>query len=155
MPQKKKKTGPEAGSVGVQRTILSGCTRMDIRDFSPTLIFETRTHTGNFLPDLINTRAHARLFLFDGRDLITFLRRLVNHLAGPARRPPSSFLPSHKIKSFSNEHVLPGYARKSRRDISRAYHCQIISDILLIHSAIYNVWRIPDTVVKVDLEKLI
>jgi len=97
--KRSQKVRPEARSVRRTDVERPRDVHRRICDFSPILILETR-HAGNFLPDLINTRARAHAFLFDGRDLITFLCRLVNHLAEPARRPSSSFLPSHKIKSF-------------------------------------------------------
>lgn len=89
------------------------------RRLSTEINFRHDTQTENFPADLINTR--TALF-FDAKDLITFLRRLVNHPV-EATAATASFLPSHKIKSSKPvceeraKHVL---RRERRRHKSRS-----------------------------------
>lgn len=67
-------------------------TEINFRDGAPYV--HSPADGENFSADLINTRTGP---FFDATDLITFLRRLVNHLAEATEQPPRpSFLPSHR-----------------------------------------------------------
>lgn len=88
--------------------------------FASRLIFGTAYTSGDGPKGLLSTHLiNIRVPLFDAEDLITFLRRLVNH-RGPEGQARASFMRSHKIKFCSttdSEHVFHGLRNKETDDV--------------------------------------
>lgn len=112
--------------------------------------FRHDTPTGNFSADLINARTHL---FFDAEDLITFLHRLVNHLA-EASGATASFLPSHKIKSSKLERrewntcYAREKAQKLLETVSIGYSSRLRRSLLLSKQNRLSriIWRITELI---------